>query len=160
MDTSDATCNLAGEYLTFDLGSEAYGLDILYVQEIRSYEQPSHINGAPPFFKGVINLRGVIIPIFDLRIVAGRVCLYNAFTVVIVVNIGGGIIGAVVDGVSDVKNITPDQVCQVDGYPHPDTLMHVVAMANIDECRVALVDIEGLMASLHQSISSKRDVAM
>lgn len=146
---SDESVSLAGEYLTFRIGTEEYGLNILCVQEIRPYEQSTLVAGAPPFLKGVINLRGVIVPIVDLRIVAGLACPYNAFTVVVVVNIAGRIIGVLVDGVSDVWEIVPSQVQQVDGYPHPDTLLHVVAMATTNERRVALVDIEGLMEGLH-----------
>ena len=74
-----------GEYLTFRLGGEEYGIDILRVQEIRSYEQPTRIANAPHFIKGVVNLRGVIVPIVDLRLKFGcDSAEYNDFTVVIV----------------------------------------------------------------------------
>ncbi|MFN7673376.1 MAG: chemotaxis protein CheW, partial [Betaproteobacteria bacterium] len=103
----------AGEYLTFRLGTEEYGIDILKVQEIRGYEQPTRIAGAPAFLKGVVNLRGVIVPIVDLRIKFGLGSAeYNSFTVVIILNIAKKIVGVVVDQVSDVvalasKDIRP-----------------------------------------------------
>lgn len=144
--------SLAGEYLTFRVGDAEYGMDILRIQEIRSYEQPTRIAGAPSLLKGMLNLRGVLVPIIDLRIVMGVACPYSAFTVVVVVRIGTTTIGVVVDSVSDVKNVMSHQVRPVDGYPHPDTLMHVIAVANVDESDVALVDITALTERLYQSI--------
>lgn len=146
---SDASVSLAGEYLTFRIGTDEYGLDIRLVQEIRSYEQPTRVARALPFLKGTINLRGVIVPIVDLRVVAGLACPYNAFTVVVVVNIAGRIIGVVADSVSDVWEIAADQIRQVAGSPHPDTHLYIVATAEIGERKVALMNIEGLMESLH-----------
>lgn len=101
----------AREFLTFRLGAEEYGIDILKVQEIRSYEAPTRIANAPAFIKGVINLRGVIVPIVDLRL---KFCLgeaqYNAFTVVIILNVAKRVVGAVVDSVSDVLELTGAQI--------------------------------------------------
>ena len=75
---------LASEYLTFTLGSEEYAIDILKVQEIRAYESPTLIANAPPFIKGVINLRGIIVPVLDLRIKFNLDTIeYTPFTVVI-----------------------------------------------------------------------------
>ena len=86
-----------GEYLTFRLGAEEYGIDILRVQEIRSFEPPTRIANAPAFLKGVVNLRGVIVPIVDLRLKLGcDSAEYNHFTVVIVLNVRGRVVGAVV----------------------------------------------------------------
>src|SRR5882672_3118224 len=92
-----------GEFLTFRLGSEEYGIDILRVQEIRSYEAPTRIANTPEFLRGVVNLRGVIVPIIDLRLkLSCQNADFNTFTVVIVLNVKGRVIGAVVDSVSDV----------------------------------------------------------
>ena len=83
------------EYLTFRLGAEEYGIDILRVQEIRSYEEPTRIANSPNFIKGVVNLRGVIVPVVDLRIKLGCESVeYNGFTVVIVLNVAGRVVGA------------------------------------------------------------------
>src|SRR5947208_17096327 len=89
------------EFLTFRLGTEHYGIDILKVQEIRGYEQPTTIANSPPFIKGVINLRGVIVPILDLR-VKFRLpeTKYDDFTVVIILNVASRVVGVVVDSVS------------------------------------------------------------
>lgn len=106
------------EFLAFKLGNEEYGMDILRVQEIRSYEEPTRMANMPAFIKGVINLRGVIVPITDMRIKfnLAQVC-YNTFTVVIVLNIGKQVVGMVVDGVSDVISLTAEQ--RRPGFPQP-----------------------------------------
>ncbi len=100
-----------GEFLTFKLGDEEYGIDILRVQEIRSYEQPTRIANAPVFVKGVVNLRGVIVPIIDLRLKLGCAsAACNSFTVVVVLNVKGRVVGAVVDSVSDVLELSAAQI--------------------------------------------------
>src|ERR1022692_1377471 len=99
------------EFLAFKLGAEEYGIDILRVQEIRSYEEPTRIANAPAFVKGVVNLRGVIVPIIDMRMRFNLEQVgYESFTVVIVLNIGRRVVGMVVDGVSDVITLTPAQL--------------------------------------------------
>ena len=99
------------EYLSFKLGAEEYGIDILKVQEIRGYETPTRIANVPPHIKGVVNLRGVIVPIVDMRV---RFALddvkYDAFTVVIILNVVGRTVGIVVDSVSDVLELRSDQI--------------------------------------------------
>ena len=143
---------LGGEFLTFRLGGEEYGIDILKVQEIRSYEQPTRIANAPGFIKGVVNLRGVIVPIVDLRLRLGcDTAEYTALTVVIVLNVKGRVVGAVVDSVSDVLELSKDAI-----KPAPEMASAVDAgfitgigsVKNGDEQRMLiLMDIEGLMAS-------------
>lgn len=101
----------AGEYLSFKVGAEEYALDILKVQEIRSYEPPTRLAGAPASVRGVVNLRGVIVPVIDLRLKldvgAPR---YDEFTVVIVLNVLGRVVGVVVDSVCDVVELQADQI--------------------------------------------------
>lgn len=98
------------EFLVFTLGDEEYGIDILKVQEIRGYDQVTRIANTPAFIKGVTNLRGVIVPIVDLRIKFSQVDVdYNDNTVVIVLNLGQRVVGIVVDGVSDVLSLTAEQ---------------------------------------------------
>lgn len=95
-----------GEYLSFRLGGEDYGIDILRVKEIRSYEAPTRIAGASPYVKGVVNLRGVIVPIVDLRLLLGcERAEVDGFTVVIVLVVGGREVGVVVDAVADVQEL-------------------------------------------------------
>ena len=143
---------LGGEFLTFRLGAEEYGIDILKVQEIRSYEAPTRIANAPGFIKGVVNLRGVIVPIVDLRLkLACETAEYNDFTVVIVLNVKGRVVGAVVDSVSDVlaldKNTikpAPEMSSAVD----TSFITGIGCVKNGEEQRMLiLMDIEGLMAS-------------
>ena len=143
---------IGGEFLTFRLGAEEYGIDILKVQEIRSYEAPTRIANSPAFIKGVVNLRGVIVPIVDLRIkLACDSAEYNDFTVVIVLNVKGRVVGAVVDSVSDVlaldKNTikpAPEMSSAVD----TSFITGIGCVKNGDDQRMLiLMDIEGLMAS-------------
>ena len=143
---------MGGEFLTFRLGAEEYGIDILKVQEIRSYEAPTRIANSPAFIKGVVNLRGVIVPIVDLRIkLACDTADYNDFTVVIVLNVKGRVVGAVVDSVSDVlaldKNTikpAPEMSSAVD----TSFITGIGCVKNGEEPRMLiLMDIEGLMAS-------------
>ena len=137
-----------GEFLTFRLGGEEYGIDILRVQEIRSYEQPTRIANAPHFIKGVVNLRGVIVPIIDLRLKLGcETAEYNAFTVVIVLNVKGRVVGAVVDSVSDVMELTrehikaaPEMHSNIDGN-------FITGIGSVGDRMLILMDIEGLMSS-------------
>lgn len=99
---------LLEELLIFGLGQEIYGVDILHVQEIRSYETPTRMAHAPSFIKGVVNLRGIIVPIVDLRLKLG--CAeagFTASTVVIVLNLGDTVVGVVVDAVADVTALPP-----------------------------------------------------
>ena len=101
----------AQEWLTFRLGAEEYGIDIQRVQEIRSYEQPTRIANAPEFIKGVVNLRGVIVPIFDLRMkLCSGEARYDGLTVTIVLNVNGHTVGAVVDSVSDVLKLGAEDI--------------------------------------------------
>src|SRR5574343_732464 len=98
--SAEAANQGSAEFLTFRLGTEEYGIDILRVQEIRSYEQPTRIANAPHFLKGVVNLLGVIVPIVDLRLkLGGDSAEYNGFTVVIVLNVRGRVVGSVGDSV-------------------------------------------------------------
>lgn len=99
------------EFLVFTLGDEEYGIDILKVQEIRGYDQVTRIANTPSFIKGVTNLRGVIVPIVDLRVKFEQGDVeYNENTVVIVLNFGQRVVGIVVDGVSDVLSLTAEQI--------------------------------------------------
>jgi purine-binding chemotaxis protein CheW len=146
----------AQEFLTFRLGAEEYGIDILKVQEIRGYDTVTRIANAPAFIKGVINLRGVIVPIVDLRLKFGLgEATYDAFTVVIVLNVAGRTVGAVVDSVSDVLELAPDQIRPA---PQFDSLLDAACITGLGSVRqgygedaserlLILVDIERLMTS-------------
>ena len=136
------------EFLAFKLGPEEYGIDILRVQEIRSYEEPTRIANAPPFIKGVVNLRGVIVPIVDMRLKFNlEQVSYDSFTVVIVLNIGNRVMGMVVDAVSDVITLTPEQLRPVPEFNSAIAGDHLLAIGAVQDRMLILVDIEKLMAS-------------
>jgi purine-binding chemotaxis protein CheW len=138
----------SSEFLTFRLGAEEYGIDILRVQEIRSYEEPTRIANAPSFIKGVVNLRGVIVPVVDLRIKLNcETVEYNGFTVVIVLNVRGRVVGAVVDSVSDVLELGQELIKPA---PEMNTTVDtgfITGIASVGERMLILMDIEALMSS-------------
>ncbi|MDR7049695.1 purine-binding chemotaxis protein CheW [Duganella sp. 3397] len=136
------------EYLAFKLGSEEYGIDILKVQEIRGYEAVTRIANAPEFIKGVINLRGIIIPVVDMRIKFNLgEPIYDQFTVVIILNINGRIVGMVVDSVSDVTTLTPEQVKPAPEMGTAFSSDYMIGLGTIDERMLILVNIDKLMLS-------------
>jgi len=151
--------SVAGEFLTFVLGSEAYGLEILKVQEIRGYDAVTQIANTPAFIKGVINLRGKIVPIVDLRVKfnMGKV-EYNEFTVVIILNLGGRVVGIVVDGVSDVMQLDESQIRAVPDIVASIDTQYITGLASVGEKMFILVDIEKLMNS--QEMQLMDSVAM
>lgn len=136
------------EYLTFTLGSEEYAIDILKVQEIRGYEQPTLIANSPAFIKGVINLRGIIVPIVDLRIKFNLSTIeYTPFTVVIILNIAGRVIGVVVDSVSDVLTLSGQQIRPAPDFSATFDTKYILGLATVDERMFIVTDIEQLMTS-------------
>ncbi len=144
------------EFLAFKLGREEYGIDILRVQEIRSYEPPTRMANAPAFIKGVINLRGVIVPIIDMRLKFNlERADYDAFTVVIVLNIGHQVVGMVVDAVSDVITLTPEQMRPVPEFSSAIESDHVMAIGSVDDRMLILLDIEKLMASPEMGLAAE-----
>lgn len=138
----------AAEYLTFSLGTEEYAVDILKVQEIRGYDSVTTIVNAPPFIKGVINLRGVIVPIVDMRIkFALGEPTYDQFTVVIVLSLAGRIVGMVVDGVSEVLSLAPEQIRPVPELGAAVSTDYLTGLASLDDRMIILLDILRLMNS-------------
>jgi purine-binding chemotaxis protein CheW len=142
------------EYLTFRLGPESYGIEILKVQEIRGYEKPTAIANAPDFIKGVVNLRGVIVPILDLRIkFALDDVHYDEFTVVIVLKVAGRVLGIVVDSVSDVVALAGDAI-----RPPPEfatsvfDTKYITGLATVDSRLLILLDIELLLTSADMAL--------
>ena len=136
------------EVLTFRLAKEEYGISILQVQEIRGYEAPTRLANAPDFLKGVINLRGSIVPVVDMRIRFGVAApTYDALTVVIVLNIAHHTIGMVVDSVSDVVTLTPEQIRPAPAMGASQGAGHLRGLGTIDDRMLILLDIEALMQS-------------
>lgn len=148
------------EYLTFRLGQEEYGIDILKVQEIRGYDAVTRVSGSPDFIKGVINLRGVIAPIVDLRLKfhLGDV-RYDEFTVVIILNVADRIVGAVVDSVSDVLELTEEQIREAPDFNCllDQSFIDGLGTAGTEERArmLILLDIEKLMSSPEMGIVSE-----
>jgi purine-binding chemotaxis protein CheW len=136
------------EYLTFTLGCEEYGVDILKVQEIRGYEKPTAIAHAPAFIKGVVNLRGTIVPIVDLRIKfdLGE-AKYDQFTVVIILNVAGRVVGVVVDGVSDVVGLTPEEMRPAPEFSSAFDTRYITGLGTVEDRMLILVDIERLVCA-------------
>ena len=144
----------SNEYLTFTLGKEEYGIEILKVQEIRGYEAVTRIANAPEFIKGVVNLRGIIVPIVDMRIKfnLGK-AEYDQFTVVIILNVAARVVGMVVDSVSDVIQLTAEQVRPVPDFASAtfDT-QYITGLGTIDQRMLILVDIEKLMSGADMAL--------
>ena len=143
----------AGEYLTFTLGQEEYGIDILKVQEIRGYEKPTRVANAPEFIKGVINLRGTIVPIVDMRLKFNCAkAAYDTFTVVIILNLHSRIVGIVVDSVSDVMELKAEQVRVAPEIDSTIDSSAVVGLGSIGERMLILLDIEKLMSGVDMGL--------
>jgi purine-binding chemotaxis protein CheW len=148
-----AAVQTGGEFLTFRLGAEEYGIDILKVQEIRSYEPPTRIANAPSFIKGVVNLRGVIVPIVDLRLKLGcESAEYNGFTVVIVLNVKGRVVGAVVDSVSDVLALDAQSIKPAPEMNTSVDTGYITGIGSVGDRMLILMDIEGLMGSAEMGL--------
>ncbi|WP_342114973.1 chemotaxis protein CheW [Pseudoduganella sp. OTU4001] len=151
-----STATQAAEYLAFTLGQEEYGIDIQKVSEIRSYENPTRIASAPDYVKGVINLRGLIVPIIDMRV---RFQLgeptYGPFTVVIILHIGSRTVGMVVDAVSDVTILEPEQIKAAPDISGTMDTEYITGLGTIDDRMLILVDIERLMSSADMGVVEK-----
>ena len=136
----------AREYLTFRLGDEEYGIDILKVQEIRGYEQPTRIANAPEFIKGVVNLRGTIVPVIDLRLkLRLDEARYDAFTVMIVLNVEDRVVGIVVDSVSDVIPLNAEQIRPTPEFGAAVDTRFISGIGTQDDRMLILLDIETLL---------------
>jgi purine-binding chemotaxis protein CheW len=151
--------SLPRECLIFRLGDEEYGIDILRVQEIRSYEQPTRIAGAPGHIKGVINLRGVIVPIVDLRLQFGLPeARYDSITVVVVLNVRGKVVGAVVDSVSDVLELAAENIKPAPEFNASVPCEHILGVATTrqgdDERLLIVTDIEALMGGAELGLAA------
>jgi purine-binding chemotaxis protein CheW len=141
------------EFLTFTLGRESYAIDILKVQEIRGFETPTRIANTPDFIKGVVNLRGHIVPIVDLRLKLGvGEARYDASTVVIILNILKRVVGMVVDGVSDVVGLPPESIKPAPEFGASLDTRYLRGLATVGDQLLIIVDIERLMGSQDMAI--------
>ena len=136
------------EFLAFTLGREEYGIDIQQVQELRGYDAVTRIANAPDYIKGVVNLRGTIVPILDMRLkLKLGTPAYDQFTVVIILNVAGRTMGMVVDSVSDVTTLAPEQIKPAPPMGSALDIDYVTGLGTVDDRMLILVDIDRLMAS-------------
>ena len=144
------------EMLTFTLGAESYGLDILKVQEIRGYETPTRIANTPDFIKGVINLRGHIVPIVDLRVkLSLGEAKFDGSTVVIILNVLGRTVGVVVDGVSDVITLAPEAIKPAPEFGSVLDTQYILGLATVEAHLLIIIDIEKLMGARDMALVSE-----
>ena len=135
-----------GEYLSFNLADEHYALNILKVQEIRGYDGVTRVPDTPDYIRGVVNLRGAIVPVLDLRMKLGlKDARYDAFTVMIVLNLDGRSAGIVVDSVSDVVALDADQIRPTPELGAAVDTRFISAIGTTDEQMVILLDIQSLI---------------
>ncbi|HSW14123.1 MAG TPA: chemotaxis protein CheW [Solimonas sp.] len=154
-----AGTGMPNEFLTFTLGEEEYGVDILKVQEIRGYDTVTKVPNAPSFIKGVINLRGTIVPVVDLRLkfALGRAD-YNQFTVMIILNVARRVVGIVVDGVSDVMQLTPEQIRPAPEFGSNVNTKFITGIGALEQRMLILMDIEKLISSEDMALMDSASV--
>ncbi len=144
-----------GEYLTFRLGGEEYGIALGAIQEIRGHQTPTRIAGAPDEICGVLNLRGAIVPVIDLRVRFGLEPRIDASTVIVVVNVRGSTVGVVVDSVSDAIGLTSQDIKPAPALGGAAHVEHITGIAVVERDAATrlfiLLDIEHLVsdATLH-----------
>ncbi len=144
------------EFLAFTLGQEEYGIDIQKVQELRGYDTVTRIANAPEHIKGVVNLRGIIVPIIDMRIKFNLgTPTYDQFTVVIILNIAHRVMGMVVDSVSDVITLSPEQVKPAPEMGSVLDTDYLIGLGTLDERMLILVDIDRLMSGAEMGLIEK-----
>jgi len=147
-DSNPNAASSGGEYLSFTLGAEHYGVDILKVQEIRGYDSVTRVPDAPDYIKGVINLRGTIVPVIDLRLkLRLDEARYDAFTVMIVLNVDNRVVGIVVDSVSDVIPLNADQIRPTPEFGAAVDTRFISGIGTQDDRMLILLDIETLLDS-------------
>ena len=151
-DTDAAPGNAPREILSFKLGAEEYGIDILKVQEIRGYDAVTRLPDAPEYIKGVINLRGTIVPVIDMRVKFRLEAKVDALTVMIVLNVADRVVGMVVDSVSDVVQLTAEQIRAMPEVGTGIDRRFLTGIGALDERMLILLDIEGLMTSTEMGL--------
>jgi purine-binding chemotaxis protein CheW len=144
----------AGGFLSFRLGGEAYGIDILKVQEIRSCESATHLVQAPRVVKGVVNLRGVIVPLVDLRLHFGLdPAADTELTVVIVLTVAQGVVGIVVDAVDDVLQLGQAQILPAPAFNTSVGGAFITGIGSAQDRLLILLDIEAVIGSAEIGLS-------
>ena len=154
--TPTALAPKALEFLSFTLGLEEYGIDIQKVQELRGYDTVTRIVNSPEHIKGVVNLRGIIVPIIDMRIKFRLgTPTYDQFTVVIILNLASRVMGMVVDSVSDVITLSPEQIKPAPEMGSVLDTGYLIGLGTIDARMLILVDIDRLMSGSEMGLIEK-----
>lgn len=136
----------AQQYLTFTLHGEEYAIDILKVQEIRCFSKLTAIPNAPHYVKGVLNLRGMVVPIVDLRAKFSMPPKeYDPFTVIIVVNVGSRTAGLLVDTVSDVMEIPASDISETPAMAGGVEASFIAGMGRVKDRLILLLEIDSLL---------------
>ena len=145
----------AQQFLTFKLAGEEYGVGILTVQEIRGWSSVTKVPHTPSWLLGVINLRGVVVPIIDLRVKFHASAEYNDTTVVIILTVATRVVGVVVDGVSDVITLGAAQIKPAPSLGSGSDTSHIIGFGTLDERMRILMDVEKLMAGADMGLVDK-----
>ncbi|WP_315782024.1 MULTISPECIES: chemotaxis protein CheW [unclassified Bradyrhizobium] len=133
------------QFITFTLGEEEYGIDIMVVREIKGWTETTMIPNSPAHVRGVINLRGIIVPIFDLRARFGvGVTIPTNMHVVIIVAAGTRTVGLLVDTVSDIISVDPKEIREVPDMGMPVEDQFLEGLVAIENRMVTLVSLSGL----------------
>lgn len=145
--TSAADKGLSSQYVTFLLGNETYGISILKLNEIIAYQSCTTIPNVPSFIKGVLNLRGIVVPVIDLR---ERFSMeakeYDQFTVIMILNVSGRVMGLVVDAVSDVVTLPRDAVKPRPNFSTGISVEFILGMGIKDNKFIILLDVDRLLS--------------
>jgi purine-binding chemotaxis protein CheW len=138
------------QYLTFLLGDEEYGVEILRVQEIKGWDSVTRIPNSPHYLCGVLNLRGTIVPVVDLRLRFGMPALaYTPTTVVVVLKVDGitqRTVGIVVDGVSDAHNVLPEDIKPAPDFGKSINTDFITGLVSIEENMMMILNIDSLLS--------------
>ena len=136
------------QFLTFALGAEEYGVEILKIQEIKGFSAITPLPNAPAHVRGVLNLRGTIVPIVDLRKKFGMPEEANtAFTVIVVVRVQGQVMGFIVDAVSDVLTVTGAEIQPTPNLHGQVDTTFLTGLAKAGEKLVILLDIDKVLTT-------------
>lgn len=147
---------LSSRYLTFHLGDEDYGIEIRYVTEIVGVQKITEVPDMPDFVKGVINLRGQVIPVMDVRLRFSMPARdYDERTCVIVVDINGGVVGLIVDTVQEVREILPENVSPPPTLSRSEKARYILGMGKVGEEVKILLDVGKLLRE--EEMSALRD---
>lgn len=141
-----ASVAASSQYVTFTLGDGEYGIEILNVQEFKGYRAVTPVPNMPPYLRGVMNLRGVIIPVFDLRVRFGLAAPLNDFTVIVVAVVKTRTVGLVVDTVSDVIDISSSDIQETPEFSERAPTAFLRGMAKTNERLVILLDLDHLVS--------------